>query len=275
MNKKKTVPVDNDGSYLQVQASSIIPVSTIPPSDQSHMSASTGQTILNMLYQIDVSNKELSRHMDTLECNSSMSSTPRTSPTVQHRSSTVAAALPVLPRSAHEVGSTSRFTGQGCQGTSGAANQTSGQNTFSRDAIVVGVDGLRSNPSISSVVTQLLASYGQQAVQDVLTGKGHITRQKSGRYNTTDTTLVGLQFRWPNEGLVSESHSKKPAYDELTLAQWVAGKLSNVLLIDDLTLSRNVLTQVVLAMKDSVSLPWQAVSSAWTVSMTEVEEGHF
>ena len=184
VNKKKTVPVDNDGSYLQVQASSTGPVSTIPPPDQSHMSASTGQTILNMLHQIDASNKELSRWMDTLERNGSISSTPKTSPTVQHRTSTVAASQPILPRPVHDVGAASRLTGHGSQLASGVVNQTSGQNAFSRDAIVPGVDVLRSIPSISSVVTQLLAFYDQQAVQDVLPGKGHITRRKSGRYNT-------------------------------------------------------------------------------------------
>ena len=271
VNRKKTVSVDNDGSYLQVQASSTAPVSTILPPEQSHMSASTGQTILTMLQQIHASNKELSRRMDTLERNGSMSSTPRTSPSVQHRSSTVAAPQPVVPRPVHEVGATSAFKEN--QRTSGVGNQTSSQNTFSRDAIVPGVDVLRSIPSISSAVTQLLASYDQQAVQNVLPGKGHITRRKSGRYNTTDTTLVGPQFRWPNEGLISASRTKKPAYDELTLAQWISGQLSNVLLIDDPTLVKNVLTQVVLAMKDAVSLPWQAVRSAWAVSMTEIEEG--
>ena len=75
-------------------------------------------------------------------------------------------------------------------------------NTINMNALIPGVDVLRSNPSISLAVTQLLASYDQQAVQDALPGKGHITRQKSGRYNTTDTTLVGPQLRWPNEGLV-------------------------------------------------------------------------
>ena len=145
--------------------------------------------------------------MDHLERNGNMSSIPLTSPTVQHRSSTVAAVQSVLPRSStHEVGGNSRTTGQGSQGTSGTASQISGQNTFSRDAIVPEVNVLRSIPSISSVVTQLLASYNQQVVQDVLPGKGHITRWKSGRHNTTDTTLVGPQFRWPNEGLVSASH---------------------------------------------------------------------
>ena len=56
---------------------------------------------------------------------------------------------------------------------------------ITRDAVVPGVD----TPSISSAVTQLLASYDQQAVQDALPGKGQVNRRKSGRYNTTDTTM--------------------------------------------------------------------------------------
>ena len=155
-------------------------------------------------------------------------------------------------------------------GTSRGAGQLPTHNTFNRDTVVPGVDVLRSIPSISSAVTQLLASYDQQAVQDAVQGKGHITRWNSGRYNTTDTTLTGPQFRWLQEDLVTASHSKKPAYDDLNLAQWVPGHLSNALLIDDNTLLRNVLSQVVLAMREAISLPWQAVCSAWAVSMTEL-----
>ena len=138
--------------------------------------------------------------------------------------------------------------------------------------MVPGVDVFRSILSISSAVTQLLASYDQQAVQDALPGTGQVNRWKTGRYNTTDTTLVGPQLRWPSEGLVSASQAKKPAYVEPNLPQWVAGQLSNALLIEDPTLLRQVLTQVVLAMRDAVSLPWQAVRAAW-VSMTDIEEG--
>ena len=36
---------------------------------------------------------------------------------------------------------------------------------------------------------------------------------------------------------------------------------------------RDVLTQVAMVMRDSVSLPWSAVRSAWAVSMTDIEEG--
>ena len=184
VNKKKTVSVDNDGSYLQAQASHSIPVSTIPPSDHSHLSASTGQAISTMLNQIDASNKELSRWMDQLECNGSISSTPLTSPTAQHRSSTMTAAQSAVPRPpTHEVAGNARTMGQGDPGTSRTASQPSVHNTFNRDAVVPGVNVLRSIPNISSTVTQLLASYDQEAVQDALSGKGHITR--GSREDTT------------------------------------------------------------------------------------------
>ena len=74
-SKKKSVSVENDGSYLQSQASHSVPVSTLPTSEQPSISASTGQAILTMLSQIDASNKELSKRMDQLERNGSMSST--------------------------------------------------------------------------------------------------------------------------------------------------------------------------------------------------------
>ena len=59
VSKKKSVTVENDGSYLQAQASHSASVSTVPPSGQPDI-VSTGQTILTMLSQIDASNKEFS-----------------------------------------------------------------------------------------------------------------------------------------------------------------------------------------------------------------------
>ena len=89
-SKKKSVSVENDGSYLQPQASHSVPVSTLSTSEQPSISLLTGQAILTMLSQIDASNKELSKHMDQLERNGSMSSTPLTSPTLNELSITVA-----------------------------------------------------------------------------------------------------------------------------------------------------------------------------------------
>ena len=71
--------MENDGSYLRSHVSHSEPVSTIPPSEKTDMSASTGQVILTMLNQIDASNKDLSRRMDQLKHNGGISSTPLTS----------------------------------------------------------------------------------------------------------------------------------------------------------------------------------------------------
>ena len=49
------------------------------------------------------------------------------------------------------------------------------------------------------------------------------------------------QFCWPNEGLVSATDLRKPAYDDLSLAQWVSGHLLNILLVEDQALSRSML----------------------------------
>ena len=88
-----------------------------------------------------------------------------------------------------------------------------------RDAVVPKAEVLRSIPSISTAISQLLASYDYQADEEALQGKLNINRKKSGWYNTTETTTVGPSLRWPNEGLVSASHLKKTSYDDLTLAQ--------------------------------------------------------
>ena len=132
---------------------------------------------------------------------------------------------------------------------------------------------MRSIPSISPAVSQLLASYDDEADQDAMPGKGSNYRKKSGRYHITDTSVVGPQFRWPNEGLISNFHLKKPTYDDLNMAQWVSGQLNNILLIEDNVTLKNVLTQVAMAMSEAVSLPWPAVRSARAVSMTDIEPG--
>ena len=89
-----------------------------------------------------------------------------------------------------------------------------------RDSVAPRLEVMGFIPSISSAVSQLLAHYDDQADQDALPGKGPNYRKKSGRYNVTDTSVVGPQFRCPNEGLISYSHLKKSTYDDLNMAQW-------------------------------------------------------
>ena len=83
-----------------------------------------------------------------------------------------------------------------------------------------------------------------------------MVRENSGLYNTNDTTSLGPQFRWPNEGLITASHLRKPANDVLNLAQWVSGQLANILLNEDQALSRYMVIQIAALMRDVVSLPW-------------------
>ena len=81
-SKKSKSASLNDGSYLQLSEPQQASVSTVASTAQPHISASTGQAILDMLNKLDASNQELTRRMDRFERNGSVSSTPLTSPTV-------------------------------------------------------------------------------------------------------------------------------------------------------------------------------------------------
>ena len=45
------------------------------------------------------------------------------------------------------------------------------------------------------------------------------------------------------------------AFDDLTLPEWAAGQLSNILQIQDQSTAKNALLQVILSLKDAASLP--------------------
>ena len=273
-SKKSKSASLNDGSYLQLPEPQQASVSTVASTAQPQISASIGQAILDMLNKLDASNQELTRRF---ERNGSVSSTPLTSPTVPpvnhaHARGGQQFAMPphLLQQPVHGT-STNRNTDTHVPGTTQPRPSVASNDT--RDAVAPKVDVLRSIPSISTAVSQLLASYDQQVDREMMQGKSTVNRKKSGRYNTTDTTSLGPQFRWPNEGLISASHLKRPTYDDLNMAQWVSGQLANILLVEDQVLSRNMLTQLAASMRDAVSLPWPVVRSAWAVSMTDVEEG--
>ena len=253
---------------------------TTHDSSQLGISASSGQVIIEMLQELDASNQALAKRIDHIEHQGSFSSTPMTSPTSQHplaarhinidrtQANASTTQLPTGIRS--QLAGTSTTTVPLTQPTS---TSTRVQTQISHDGIAPKPEVMRSTPSILTAVSQLLARYEEQADQEGLPGKTYSYRKRSGRYNVTDTSTVGPQYRWPNEGLVSNSHAKKPACDELSLAQWISGQLNNILLVEDNSMLRSMLTQVSMAMRDAVSLPWPAVRSAWAASMTDVEEG--
>ena len=141
-----------------------------------------------------------------------------------------------------------------------------------RVSILPGIDVLRRNPTVSQAVSSMLASYDAQIQNQVLQGKQ--ASKCSGRYNTTDTTTALPKYRWPNEGYHGSKGKKRVIYDDLSLPQWAVGQLTNIHQIQDPTLLKQALLQVILALRDATSLPWQAVRDAWSHSMHDIEEGH-
>ena len=85
---------------------------------------------------------------------------------------------------------------------------------------------MRTFPEVSNVVSKLLADYEACVQQEMIPSEPLTARRKSVRYNTTETPNARPEGRWPNEDFVN---SRMPAYDDMSLQQWVAGKLNNVL----------------------------------------------
>ena len=65
---------------------------------------------------------------------------------------------------------------------------------------------------------------------------------------------------------------KRLTCDKLTLSQWRAGRLFNIYHVNDHTLTRQALMQVIHSMRDAVSLLWMAMSNSYATSMHKIEE---
>ena len=152
-------------------------------------------------------------------------------------------------------------------GTTGLSVTGDAQN----DAITPNIDVLRRIPSVSEAVNRVLATYDGQLQSDLTQGKS--STKKSGRFNTVDIVTAPSHLRWPNEGFQGVQGRKRLAYDDLTLPQWVSGQLSNIYNIQDPSVVKHALLQLIMATKDASSLPWPTVRDAWAVSMHTVEEG--
>ena len=116
-----------------------------------------------------------------------------------------------------------------------------------------------------------MATYEAQARTLAPQGKPATSRH-SGRYNTVDAIISEPEKRWPKKGFRGGQGKKRLTYDELSLSQWVAGQLANIYNIQDHTLARQALLQVIHSMWDTTSLPWVAVRNAYASSMHDVEE---
>ena len=200
----------NDGSYLQVTHTQSATHGagntdiTVQTQEYHKEGMSSNQAILEMLHKIDASNQALSKRMDNLERQGSVSSTPMVSPTSQHQ----IAGFPadIQQRRGHgTVTQASTFTTQsvpsmrpglaGTQMTNAPLAQpipssARVQTQVAQDAVAPRLDVMRSIPSICSSVSHLLAQYEDRADQETFPGKTSSIRKKSGRYNVTDTSLV-------------------------------------------------------------------------------------
>ena len=275
--KLKLKHTDLEGSYLSPQRTTSDAMNT----GQGILTASPSyqSDLMTMLHRIEQSNKDLAQRVEKMEkqnapvvCASSPVTQVRRDGSAQNALATMnpylggPAGQQGHPRITDAVGW--RQQAQGVE-QDGSVIQQTGAGSRPDPTL----EAVRSSSDVSRAVTHLLAYYDEQAETEVMQGKGPFGRRKSGRYNVTDTTNVKPEFKWPNEGYITNSSAKKPAYDDMNMAQWVAGQLHNISQVDDLTLVKMMLQQVILSVRDAVAIPWAAVRAAWGVSMTQLEEG--
>ena len=95
-------------------------------------------------------------------------------------------------------------------------------------------------------------------------------------HNPSDSTTIPAYLKKidvSNEGFLGVNGKKRILYDDLSLPEWATGQLSSIFHIQDTSLARQALLQVILELKDATSLPWEAVRSAWANSRHDVEQG--
>ena len=272
--------LDLNGSFLTPAGGTI--VSTVPsPQPPPHRDpVSENNTVLAYLQKIDATNQMLLKRVDDLENQrATPSTTQATSATLgQGLSSIPSGTASAHPTSHHHLTATS--TGSSQAGPSQAFNNSTAipgpavhsvHNSQLHDAVIPDVNAIRTNPTISQSVSHILSSL--EATSRAEATQGKVTHKQSGRFNATDTITAVPKFRWPNEGYHGIGGRKGTLYDDLTIQEWAVGQLSNIYHIQDPALSKQVLLQVILSLRDATSLPWQAVRSAWENSMHEIEQG--
>ena len=265
--KSKLKHTDLEGSYLSPQPTT----SDATDTGQGILTASPlyQSDVIAMLHRIEQSNKDLAQRVEKME--------KQNTPVVRSSSPVTWVRQDVNTQNA--LATTNPYLGgpAGQQGhpmitdTTGWRQQDQGvwqdgsvvQQTGSGSKPNPTLEAVRSSSDVSKAGTRLLAYYDEQAEMEVMQGKGPFGRRKSGCYNVTDTTNVKPEFKWPNEGYITNSSAKKLAYDEINMAQWVAGQLHNISEVDDPMLVKMMLQQVILSIRDAVAIPWAAVRAAW------------
>ena len=290
VRKPRVKATAHNGSYLQhpVSTEDIIVKDTVISSTAPK---DTNDVILTLLQEMNKANKDIVHRIDALERQQSVNSTPLTG---KQQSRVHIDSNPVTAMATSVAPQISRSTSAnymlGHNLTTGRADHMGADNNqeiphpllpdsmrtveqnVHHDSVVPSLESLRQNSTLSQAVSRIMATYDGHAKMEAFQGKASTVR-RSGRYNTTDLIQAPPETRWANEGFHSGQGKKRVVYDDLSLTQWAVGQLSNVYQMKDAVVSKQALLQVILALKDATSLPWQAVKSAWATSMHEIEDG--
>ena len=104
------------------------------------------------------------------------------------------------------------------------------------------LEALRANPFIQQLVEERVAVLESRMKTELQ--QGNQLRKKSGRYNIADTPHCASHLRWPNGSYLSSSQRKRTAYDDLTLGQFVAVFITNVLNNQNVDMMKNMLKEL-------------------------------
>ena len=215
--KMKSKHIDVDESYLSPQSMTSDAMDTM----QGNLLASPlpQSNVISMLHRIERSNKDLIQRVEKMEkqnASVTSSSCPVTGPRRGVNSYLGGPARQQgHPKAVDPTGWRKQAQGVG---KDVAGGQLAGPSFRPPPTL----EAVRASSDVFKAVTRLLAYYDDQVEMEVLQGKGPFGCRKSGRYNVTDTMNVKPELKWPNEGYITNSSVKKPAYDDMNMTQWVA-----------------------------------------------------
>ena len=127
------------------------------------------------------------------------------------------------------------------------------------------LEALRANPFIQQLVEERVAVLESRMKSELQ--QGNQLCKKSGRYNIADTPHCASHLRWPNESYLSGSQRKQTAYDDLTLGQFVAGFITNVLDTQHVDTMKNMLRELGETVRLAENLSWPIARGAFAISM--------
>ena len=243
VRKAKKASSELHGSYIEPVSTVTATVNdTVTTSKDRIAHSSSNDAILSLLQDMNRSNQDLVRRIDPLEHQQSANSTPivmRSQSQVHSHLASFTTDSISDPTQGHQAGlqgpqtivkdtseprdsiTTEYHPPASHQPQVTATNTFQHQNTC-RHAVVPSLDALRSNPTLSQAVSQILSTYEGQARLDAPQGKASNTR-RSGRFNATDIVTTPPELRWANKGFHGGQGKKRILCDDLTLTQWAVG----------------------------------------------------